>query len=52
MKSAHAQAAQARRIGNSYIFALNKKTRNGKIDAANGKPTHESAGFFGSLDLI
>lgn len=52
MKSAHAQAAQARRIGNAYIFALNKKTRNGKIDAANGKPTHESAGFFGSLDLI
>lgn len=52
MKAAHAQTAQARRIANAYIFALNKKTRKGKIDAANGKPTHESAGFFGSLDLI
>lgn len=52
MKAAHAQTAQARRIGNAYIFALNKKTRKGKIDAASGKPTHESAGFFGSLDLI
>lgn len=52
MKAAHAQASQARRIANAYIFALNKKTRKGKIDAANGKPTHESAGFFSSLDLI
>ena len=52
MKAAHAQTAQARRIANAYIFALNKKTRKGKIDAASGKPTHESAGFFGSLDLI
>ena len=52
MRAAHAQAAQARRIGNAYIFALNKKTRKGKIDAANGKATHESAGFFSSLELI
>lgn len=52
MKAAHAQTAQARRIANAYIFALNKKTRKGKIDAASGKPTHESAGFFSSLDLI
>lgn len=52
MRAAHAQAAQARRIANAYIFALNKKTRKGKVDAANGKPTHESAGFFSSLELI
>lgn len=52
MKAAHAQTAQARRIANAYIFALNKKISKGKIDAANGKPTHESAGFFSSLDLI
>lgn len=52
MKTAHAQAAQARRIGNAYIFALNKKTRKGKFDAADGKKVSESAGFFSNLEMI
>lgn len=51
MKAIHAQKAQARKVANAYIYALNKKTRKGKIDAADGKTVAES-GFFGALDLI
>ena len=51
MKAISAEMHQARRIANAYIFALNKKTRKGKIDAANGKVATES-GFLSGIELI
>lgn len=52
MRCSHARTAQCRRIANAYMFALNKKTRKGKFDAADGKKVSESAGFFSNLEMI
>lgn len=52
MKAIHAQKAQARKVANAYIFALNKSARKDAFAKADGKPVGESAGFFGSLELL
>lgn len=52
MKATHARAAQCRRIGNAYIFALNKKTRKGAWDAADGKKVAHEGGFLANVEMI
>ena len=48
MKALHAEKAQARRVANAYVFALNKGARKEKIE----KLSDSATGFFGGLELL
>lgn len=52
LKALRAERAQARKIANAYIYALNKKGRKDAWDKADGKKVATESGFFGALELI